>query len=522
MSKPSIYINWSAPGVQPPSSLASAGYIPGQPVAAQHFNYLLNLIDAWIQWLDQQTTFAGAAPFAQTGNLGVNFLDGGTWSFTLSTAVLTWSGTITFSYPGIPDSANQQITAGSVTLADGQVAYTTVNAPVYMAADLANGSANLLNVAYPANLVVGMGVSAAGIPPGTTILSISGRTIGMSATATATALQQTCAFYGVGVAGVTVAYYNTVMAGPNTVVFARRFGSLVYVGAPGKQMIVRNLEQKPLLGRGYDSVVTLPCGPSAITAGQVVLIYNSSGTKVTAFDTGTFNNLPPSGIALNSATVGQSVDIVTSGLVSGLSGLVTGTPVFAVNGGGLTQTMPTAVNAYISTVGMALSATTMLLAPANTPNYLIPPPSRSVIGPYYWVSPASPASSMQYGMGGFVFNNSSAVVAAIGGSTSSPGWTAPYAGSVVSLCGNGGQNITAGSVNMWVARNLVTGPMTSSPNVTMNQSTTNHSAVNTIATGNATFAAGDRLYMGLTTSAGLTFNAPGFDFSGFFTVAFSA
>jgi hypothetical protein len=55
-TKPSQYLNWTngmAPYVlQPPSGLRTSGWVVGQPSPFQYMNWLFNLIDQWIQWLD--------------------------------------------------------------------------------------------------------------------------------------------------------------------------------------------------------------------------------------------------------------------------------------------------------------------------------------------------------------------------------------------------------------------------------------------------------------------------------------
>lgn len=56
----------------------------------------------------------------------LSLISGGTWKFVVSTGVLSWSAGANISIPGLADSANA-IAAGSVTLANGQVAYCTLN-----------------------------------------------------------------------------------------------------------------------------------------------------------------------------------------------------------------------------------------------------------------------------------------------------------------------------------------------------------------------------------------------------------
>lgn len=59
VSKPSEYLTWNpslSNVLEPPSGLKSTGWTPGEEPPAQYTNWQINLIDQWIQWLDQQTS----------------------------------------------------------------------------------------------------------------------------------------------------------------------------------------------------------------------------------------------------------------------------------------------------------------------------------------------------------------------------------------------------------------------------------------------------------------------------------
>lgn len=534
VTKPSVYINWTSDAdpskiVAPGAALALQGYIPNQPVAAQNLNWLLYTLDQWVQWLDQQTTFKASVPSTQKACLGVRLIDGGTWSWTLGTSTLAWSSTMTFAYAGVPDSYNQ-VAAGSVTLADGQVAYVTTNAPVFMTANIANGSANLLNVAYPADIAVGMLVSGANIPAGTTILSITGNTVGMSATATGSATGQTLAFCTVASFGVATAASSALMAGANTIVFARRSGSIVYVGAPGAEMVLRSAEKRPLLQRGFDNVVTLTSF-GAVTAGQVVQILTSGGNagKVIPADLSTgggIASLPIVGIAVTSGT-NASVDVVTSGVITLFSSLTPGLAIYAdpAVAGGVTQTAPTAIGSYVAPIGMALTSTSAAVITQTLVPAIVLPPARAIIGPFVWSYasiPASPtATTVNYQLGGFVYNNSGAVVGTtLGGAVSyDHGFVAPWAGDVVGVSAIGGANLGAAKT---VSCYAYTGAIASSQVAPVTLSAASQSGKSTLAVGGGGgFSAGGIIRAGVNIPSGTTYTAPGMDFVVYVVVQFS-
>jgi hypothetical protein len=534
VTKPSVYIQWTdgdpSKVVAPGPALALQGYLPNQPVAAQNLNWLFYTLDQWVKWLDQQTTFKASVPSTQKACLGVRLIDGGTWTWTLSSSNLAWASTMTLAYAGLPDSYNQ-VAAGSVTLADGQVAYVTANAPAFMAADVANGSANLLNVAYPADLAVGMVISGANIPANTTILSITSNTVGMSATATGSATQQTLAFATTTALSVSVAASSSLMANANTVVIARRSGSIVYVGAPGAEMAIRSAEKKSILGRGFDSVVTLTSF-GAVTAGQVVQILTSGGNtgKVIPADVSVPGSglyfLPIVGVAVTSGT-NAAVDIVTSGVISTFSSLTPGLAIYAdpATPGGVTQTAPTAIGSYVAPIGMALTANSAAIITQTLPPVVVPVPPRTVIGPFVWSFasiPASPtATTVNYQLGGFVYNNSGTIVGTtLGGAVSyDHGFVAPWAGDIVGVTAIGGANLGAGkTVSCFAYASTITSQVAP---VTL--SAASQSAKSTLAVGGGgAFGAGSIIRAGVNIPSGTTYTAPGMDFVVYVVVQFSA
>lgn len=80
VSQPSVFLNWDTNNVNlltPPSSFLQNGYVPGMAPDAEYDNYALQLLDLWIQYLQQQ----------QSSNGGFTTI---TTSQTLTTAFASW------------------------------------------------------------------------------------------------------------------------------------------------------------------------------------------------------------------------------------------------------------------------------------------------------------------------------------------------------------------------------------------------------------------------------------------------
>lgn len=95
--------------------------MPGTAPDSQHFNWLFGNYNDWIEYLDQLT--ATGVPMS-----GIRLIGGGNWTFDASTGAFAWSAAAFLAMPSLSDASNT-IPAGSVTLADGQVAYAVANLP---------------------------------------------------------------------------------------------------------------------------------------------------------------------------------------------------------------------------------------------------------------------------------------------------------------------------------------------------------------------------------------------------------
>lgn len=100
-----------------------------------------------------------------------------------------------------------------------------------------------------------------------------------------------------------------------------------------------------------------------ISAGDAVFI--SSIGQVDKLDCTDDDKIEFIGFSRDTTAGAETIDIATSGIVSGLSGLTTGEFVYAdpLNPGGLVQPRPTQTDIYVIIVGKAISATEILINP---------------------------------------------------------------------------------------------------------------------------------------------------------------
>lgn len=368
-NKPSTYLNWTDGNgtkiTQPPAAQLLSGWTAGEPMPFQYLNWLFYETDQWIQYLDNQLNDdVSIFNLDQTMRL----INGGTWSWNLGTGVLAWSSAFNLAIPSIVDADNQAA-AGNVTLTDGQVAYVAANVPFTTACATTNGSP-VITVAYSTGIVVGQTVTGTGIPGSTTVSSISGTSVTLSANATATNPASNLTFSGIGALTVSVATSSALLPAANTVIIARRVGAVVYVGVNASQMLMHDGEARILMEFGYIGIYRGTAGES-LTAGQVVYISPGTGVdsgrtagSVYKADPGATNGAVRSawvGFVMTAASSLASVQIVQSGLVTGLSSLTVGALYYAdpVTPGGITLTKPTTSGQYVAPVGVALTATTL-------------------------------------------------------------------------------------------------------------------------------------------------------------------
>lgn len=373
-TRPTTYTNWtpspnSTQVVQPTTTLRNSGYSAGQSPAAENINWIFNNLDTWIQFLDQASYSTG---LASSIDPDIRLLNGGNWTFSVASRALAWDAPFNLSVPGLTDGQNQAA-AGSATLGSGQVAYVMANVPLTAHGDTVAGSATVVNIDYPAGIVVGMSVKGANIPS-TTVVSVAGSTVGLALPATATGTQSALVFSSSGALTVSVANITDVAPSANLILIARATPTQAIVGVNTGQFIVKDGEQKLLLDSGFLSTLSAPAG-IALTARSPVYLATAGDTgravgSVYPVDSSAANGAIRGNFIgfVNVATaIGTTATVITDGVLSGYTGLIVGSIYYSDNTtpGGITTTRPTATNAYVVPVGMAISATQIDINPAQ-------------------------------------------------------------------------------------------------------------------------------------------------------------
>lgn len=321
-AKPTIIPYWTdgaANKVAQPTAAAQAqGFTAGQPPPFEYVNWLFYEIGQWVGYLNEATN---ATTMSTSLNDLMRLVGGGRWGFTLASGTLSWSAPFNLSFPTIADSANQ-CAAGSVVLGDGQIAYVAANIPFTTQGDIAQESNQITNLNYEIGIVVGQAVIGNGIAQGTVVTAVDGDTVTLSDNATASATGETLTFSGSGALSVQVATGQSFVPGPNTVILARRVGSVVYVGANTGQMVLRDGELKGLCETGYLNLASRTAGmPLPIRAPVYV---SQGGSDATVVNTGLASGS-------TSATVADATGLYAGMGVAG-SGIPTGTTIVGVNG----------------------------------------------------------------------------------------------------------------------------------------------------------------------------------------------
>jgi hypothetical protein len=374
VAKPSQYISWTdgAPTkvIQPPSAQSLAGFVPGEPVVAQYFNWVLWTLDGWIQYLDQVQNTSSAAGSGAIGNARI--IGGGFWSFNLATSTLAWTSAFSLTMPGADDTDNQ-IAAGSVVLNTGDVAYLQANVPFSTTGTTVSGSNQITNLNYNLGIAVGQYINGAGIPSGATVAAFSGSTATISANATASATAAPLTFTGATPPSVLTASERALFPSSNTVILARRSGAIITLGVNAGEMILRDGESKLLRSTGY-SVVYSGVAGEALTAGQAV--YASPGASdgrtlgaLYKCDTSVANGAirgQALGIVMTAASGGAAVQAIQIGMINGFSGLTPGAAIYVdpATPGGLVSGRPSIAGTFAAPVGIA-SSDTQLIANAG-------------------------------------------------------------------------------------------------------------------------------------------------------------
>lgn len=357
--------------VPPSDALRRSGFLPGQVLAAENLNSILSQLGQWAVYADSTNA---ATALVSSLDPSVRLIGGGQWSFSLATRTLSWSADASLSYPGLPLSANK-IPAGSVSLPAGSVAYTQSNAPFVTTGTTASGSAELEDVANADQITVGWQVSGTGIPSGATVtaIDVADQSISISAAATASGAGISLSFAGSGSLTVQSAPIESFAASSNSVLIAQGTDTDAIVGVGSGQMLVRASESKQLLGASYIATSKLTAGVN-IPFGTPVYVSQGgidgrTSGSVYPCDASAANGLQRAaflGFVHTPATAGAAASIVSSGTVT-LSGLTPGATYYLdpATPGAITTTRPVSLLQYVMPVGVAISATTLLLTGAS-------------------------------------------------------------------------------------------------------------------------------------------------------------
>jgi len=365
--RPINYLNWTdgAPSkvVQPDSSFLLQGWVPGQAPPAQYANWQGYLTDQWIKYFDE--AISPGIP-----DQALRLLNGGNWSFDLGTSAFSWDQDANLGFASVPD-ANNTITAASVTILDGQVAYVNANTPFIVQATSQNGSNVLTDVSFTAALAFGMTVTGPGIQAGTTIQSVGANSVTLTLPATASNVGATIIFSNSAALSVIVVDNSAFIPDFDTIMIARRSGDQVYVGVNTGQMLLRDKESKPLLGSGYFTVYDGTAGEN-LTQGDLVYISEGAGDggrnsgELYKLDCGALNSGTRAvfaGVVITSAISGDPVKIMFDGFFT-YAGLTLGAKYYAdpAVAGGITDILPSGAGEKVVVIGVALTSTQILVS----------------------------------------------------------------------------------------------------------------------------------------------------------------
>jgi hypothetical protein len=364
--RPIAYPQWPVTGpnaIQPTAELAATGWAPGVAPDAQNFNWLLGDCNAWIQYLDVLTNTG--LPLSV-----IRLINGGNWSFNASSGQLAWSADFNLAIPPLPDSAND-IPAGNVTMADGQVAYVTANLPTFSQGDTSTTSNpnQITNMNFTGNISPGYSVVGPGIPASTTVLGVGPNFVTLSNNVTSNNSGANYTFSPVGSLSVTVVNETAFLPTINTILIARRAGNVIYLGVNAPQMVLRDGEFKTLIGSGYFSVYQAPAGQN-LAAGTLVYISpgSSDGGRIQGalypLDVSAANEAVRgtyAGVVITSLTTGQTATVLYSGFYAGV-GFTAGDVYYADPNtpGGITPTQPNGAGQKIEPVAFAVTSTAIL------------------------------------------------------------------------------------------------------------------------------------------------------------------
>lgn len=174
-----------------------------------------------------------------------------------------------------------------------------------------------------------------------------------------------------GSIAVSVATESSLSPAANTVIIARRVGSVVFVGANASQMTLQDGEFKLLQESGYVTSFTATAGQT-LTTGQVAYISEGGGSDggrtlgdaypLDCSAGGAATRSTFAGFVTTGATVGQPTTIVSQGFFKG-SSLVVGAVYYAdpVTPGAITTVQPSGTGQRVVPVAIAITSTTLLI-----------------------------------------------------------------------------------------------------------------------------------------------------------------
>lgn len=343
VTRPLVGCDWtdgSASRVsQPTPDQVASGYAVGQRPTAQVLNYQFWLLNQWISYLDG-TVNANALTSAIEPLM--RLIGGGTWAYSATTGLLSWSAPAYLAVPGLADSANT-LAAGSVTLSAGQVAVFNGNIPFAATGSTTSGSSQVTGLNFVLGITAGQLVSGAGIPAGTTVASVSASasTLTLSQAATASASGVSLTFVGQSAPTVTAVAQASLTPAPNTVVLARSTGATCIVGVNSGQFVLRDNEARLLDEGGFATVV-------AGTAGQALAartaVYVSAGTGDASTTTGTLTSGSTSVTVASTTSLSAGIAVAGAGVPANATvasvgtGTITLSAAATASGSGVTLT----------------------------------------------------------------------------------------------------------------------------------------------------------------------------------------
>jgi hypothetical protein len=132
-------------------------------------------------------------------------------------------------------------------------------------------------------------------------------------------------------------------------------------------LVVKISEPEPIIVKTYEQGPPGPPGQSVginLLAGEIInghmpiYVSGSKALRIPSLDPIYANKCI--GLSKTSANLDESFTVVSSGVLTGLSGLFTDMPVYISTSGGLTQTLP--IVGFIQEVGVATSSSSILVS----------------------------------------------------------------------------------------------------------------------------------------------------------------